>query len=307
MIVWRNSKTSKDFNFTIAKDTGQADNMSLSIDDIKSNPSLNKNLNKSIKRLQLRNKDISWRYIPDMNAVENSKKKIHNNSISIDTSSRPRLESDSEHSNCTGYSTCREDESEPEIEPNTQPIKIEKVQFVTRRVFVPRVHEINDTKKLQFYGRISSRPKCIVMCCIRARYISDGTTRPRMVLDLKCLSPTCRFQGKVRVVKEKGPEIAGQVQTLKQYELVKDVDKTSTYESEVIVVTPHNCSYMYSGLSLFKGQKLDNVVPSSDQLANNQPSCSSIDPGRCSTPKEVSPEIEIPLVPENEEGFINFP
>merc|ERR1712131_41626 len=58
MIVWRNSKTSKDFNFTIAKDIGHVDNMSLSIDDIKSNPSMNQNLNKSIKRLQLRNKDI---------------------------------------------------------------------------------------------------------------------------------------------------------------------------------------------------------------------------------------------------------
>ena len=75
-------------------------------------------------------------------------------------------------------------------------------------------------------------------------------------------------------------------------------DVKVSYESEIIVETPHTCSFMYD--------PLENVVPASDQLANNQPSCSNLNPGRCSTPKEVSPEIEDPLLPENEEGFHKF-
>ena len=110
LVVWRNTKSSKDFNFTITKDISKEDTISLN--DVKTNCNLNNALNKSIYRVLLKNKDISWRYFSEILQSESAKKTKR---LSIDTFSSSRFESDSESFNARGDY----DESETEIEQNT--------------------------------------------------------------------------------------------------------------------------------------------------------------------------------------------
>ena len=71
LVVWRNTKSSKDFNFTITKDISKEDTISLN--DVKTNCNLNNALNKSIYRVLLKNKDISWRYFSEIFQSESEK------------------------------------------------------------------------------------------------------------------------------------------------------------------------------------------------------------------------------------------
>ena len=110
LVVWRNTKSSKDFNFTITKDISKEDTISLN--DVKTNCNLNNALNKSISRVLLKNKDISWRYVSEIFQSESAKTTKR---LSIDTFSSARFESDSESFTSKGVY----DESETEIEQNT--------------------------------------------------------------------------------------------------------------------------------------------------------------------------------------------
>lgn len=114
MIVWRNTKSSKDFYFTIANDISEEETVSLSLNDVKTNRNLNIALHKSINRLDVNNKDIRWRYLPEILQSESLKTTKR---ISIDTFTSSRFESDSESFTSRG----EYDESETEREQNTQP------------------------------------------------------------------------------------------------------------------------------------------------------------------------------------------
>ena len=105
VIVFRNSKSSKDFNFTIAKDISTEDTISLNA--FTTNHDINNALNKSINRLVRTNKVIGWRFLPKIVQSESPKT---TKSISIDTFTSSRFESDSESFISRG------DESETEIE-----------------------------------------------------------------------------------------------------------------------------------------------------------------------------------------------
>ena len=319
MIVWRNSKTSKDFNFTISKsDINKteklSDNSFSNLDDFKSIISiLNTNLIKMIKRVLHKKKDISWRYLPDLETPETSKNsensKISKTTLSIDTSSstcsRTRLESDSEYSNCTGYSTCGDDdpeESETErdthgqlesnavgdFEPMPQNHPVKTVGDKTKDS-LKIVNVKVDPFGISVEGKIGQ--KSVFMRGILVKFVN-----PKLYIHLKCSANTsCTFKGKIQVVKEKVWDIATQAQKSKKFELVKDVDKISTYEPEIIVETPHSCLQLDDDVS---------TVPSTEQT-KNQPSCSNLDSGRCLTPKSISPEIgRDSFGSENEDGFL---
>ena len=105
VIVFRNSKSSKDFNFTIAKDISTEDTISLNA--FTTNHDINNALNKSINRLVRTNKVIGWRFLPKTVQSESPKTTKR---ISIDTFTSSRFESDSESFISRG------DESETEIE-----------------------------------------------------------------------------------------------------------------------------------------------------------------------------------------------
>ena len=105
VIVFRNSKSSKDFNFTIAKDISTE--VTISLNDFTTNHDINNALNKSINRLVRTNKVIGWRFLPKIFQSESPKT---TKQISIDTFTSSRFESDSESFISRG------DESETEIE-----------------------------------------------------------------------------------------------------------------------------------------------------------------------------------------------
>ena len=127
---------------------------------------------------------------------------------------------------------------------------------------------------------------------------------PKLYIHLKCsANACCIFKGKIQVVKEKVWDIATQAQKSKKFELVKDVDKISTYEPEIIVETPHSCLQRLDD-DVPVVPRTDCTVPSTEESTKNQPSCSNLDSGRCSTPKSVSPEIGISFGSENEDGFL---